>query len=80
MDRPNSPYDISCRLGRDWPDARGIWQSNDLSIGAFINGRDHIVLSAIDFKPNLKSLFVKFYKFVQQVNIFSLIKIFFLNF
>lgn len=67
MDRPFKLSELSCNLGRDWPDARGIWQSYDQSFGAFLNRNDHIVLSAINFGSNLKNLFINFYKFVHKV-------------
>lgn len=67
IDRPNSPEDISCGISRDWPDARGIWQSSDQKISAFLNGKDHIVLSTTHSGSNLIDIFTKFFRFVEQV-------------
>lgn len=70
MDRPYLPSEVSCNLGRDWPDARGIWQNSDRTLGAFLNRKDHIILSLVEPGSNFKASFSKFYKFVKQVSIF----------
>lgn len=66
MDRPYLPSEVSCNLGRDWPDSRGIWQNNDRSLVAFLNRRDHIILSLINSGADFKSSFVKFFEFVSR--------------
>ena len=68
MERPFLPEEVSANLARDWPDARGIWLSNDSSLAAFINRRDHIVLSAIEKTNDFKQVFDKFTQFINKVN------------
>jgi hypothetical protein len=67
MDRPYSPIDISSNIGRDWPDARGVWLNDDKTLNALINRRDHIALSVLDKGTNLKASLAKLFHFVQQV-------------
>ena len=65
MTRPYNPIDLSANIGRDWPDARGIWLNEDRSLAAFINRKDHVVLTVIDKSSDLKSSFTKFQEFVK---------------
>lgn len=67
MDRPYLPSEVSSNIGRDWPDARGIWQNSDKTLNAFLNRKDHILLSVTDPGSNFKASFTKFYQFVKRV-------------
>lgn len=66
MNRPYHPNDLSANLGRDWPDARGIWLNEDRTLAAFVNRRDHVVLSVMDKSSDLGTSFSKFVDFVKK--------------
>lgn len=67
MDKPFAPTEISAGLYRDWPDSRGVWISQDKSLLAHLNRKDHIRLSVIVNNGDFKEAFSKFSEFVQQV-------------
>ncbi|CAF0923555.1 unnamed protein product [Brachionus calyciflorus] len=64
MPRPYHPIELSCNLGRDWPDSRGIWIDENRTLAAYLNRRDHVVLAVTDKSCDLKSTFTKFVDFV----------------
>ncbi|RNA32448.1 creatine kinase S- mitochondrial [Brachionus plicatilis] len=66
MNRPYHPNDLSANLGKDWPDARGIWLNHDRTLAAFVNRRDHVVLSLMDRSSDLGASFTKFVDFVKK--------------
>ena len=61
------PTETSCNFARDWPDARGIWLSIDKTIGAYINRKDHVLLSITAHTNDFQKTITKFFTFVQQV-------------
>jgi creatine kinase len=67
MERPFYPTDVSANLARDWPDARGFWLSNDQTIAAYVNGKDHLLISILEKNGNLKESFKKFTQFMNEV-------------
>lgn len=69
MERPFMPTELSANLGRDWPDARGIWLNDDKTLVAHLNRKDHVILSVIDKSHDLKASFTKFAEFVHKVKI-----------
>jgi hypothetical protein len=74
MDRPYHPADLSANLGRDWPDARGIWLNDDKTLGAYLNRKDHVLLTCtLTVKDSdFQSVFGKFAQYVQDVRTFFL--------
>lgn len=66
MNRPYHPNDLAANLGRDWPDARGIWLNEDRTLAAFVNKRDHVVLSVMDKSNDLEASFRKLVDFVKN--------------
>jgi protein-arginine kinase len=67
MERPFYPQETSANLSRDWPDARGVWVSQDKSISAQVNRKDHLLVSVVDSGNDLKATFTKFADFVKEV-------------
>ena len=67
MERPFFPTETSANLGKDWPDSRGIWINEDKSLYAYINRKDHILISLVENNSNLKNSFAKFANFVKEV-------------
>ena len=41
FDKPVSPLLLSSGMGRDWPDARGIWHNNRRTFLVWVNEEDH---------------------------------------
>jgi protein-arginine kinase len=69
MDRPSYPTDISSRFERDWPDARGLWLSDDKSLVAHVNRRDHILLSVVVKDGEIGKAFGRLVDYVKEVTI-----------
>ena len=66
-ERPFLPTETSCNFSRDWPDARGIWLSIDKTLGAYVNRKDHVLLSVTEETNDFQKCISKFFAFVQQV-------------
>ena len=67
MERPYYPTEVSANLAKDWPDARGIWLNNDQTLAAYINGKDHLLVSGIEKSSDFKENFTKFVTFIKEV-------------
>jgi creatine kinase len=67
MERPYYPTEVSANLGKDWPDARGMWLSDDMTIAAYLNGRDHLQVNILDKSSNFKESFKKFSEFLRRI-------------
>jgi creatine kinase len=78
MDKPFYPNETSANLGRDWPDARGIWFTDDKTLSTFINRKDHLMINVVDKHSDFKASFIKFANFVKEVILICLINFFIL--
>ncbi|CAK9289991.1 unnamed protein product [Gordionus sp. m RMFG-2023] len=58
IDKPIPVYD-KCQISTDWPEARGLWLSQDKSIVIYVNDVDHIKFVAIKHKESLHDIFSK---------------------
>lgn len=67
MDKPFAPTELSANLARDWPDARGIWLSEDKKLAAYVNRKDHALLLSVVDNGDFKSAFEKFAEFIKNV-------------
>lgn len=67
MDRPFKPEEISANLSRDWPDARGLWVNNDGSLAAFVNKKDHVLISSCEKNNDLQAAFANLYKLTKKL-------------
>ena len=41
------PFFVSTCILRDWPQCRGLWLSSNSAVAAFVNGEDHLCLTAV---------------------------------
>jgi protein-arginine kinase len=69
MDKPMMPNEVSSTIQRDWPDARGIWLSQDRSLRAYLNRKDHVLLSTIKETNNFQVAYDNFREFIKNVNL-----------
>ncbi|XP_022081732.1 creatine kinase U-type, mitochondrial-like [Acanthaster planci] len=72
FDKPVSPLLTCAGMARDWPDARGIWHNNDKTFLVWVNEEDHTRLISMEKGGNMKSVFDRFCRGLNQVE--SLIK------
>lgn len=59
FDEPISTLISSSRMSRDWPDARGIWKSDDDNLLIWVNEEDHSRIIAIERSSNMKAAFTR---------------------
>jgi creatine kinase len=59
---PDSTLMLSAGVGRDWPDARGIYLNRDRDLMVWVNYEDHLRLTSVENGGNLKSAFARLCK------------------
>ncbi|XP_067871304.1 creatine kinase U-type, mitochondrial-like [Heterodontus francisci] len=67
FDKPVSPFLMSSRMARDWPDARGIWHNNEKTFLIWVNEEDHIRIISMEKGGNMKRVFEKFCRGLKEV-------------
>uniref|UniRef100_H2ZCN9 creatine kinase n=1 Tax=Ciona savignyi TaxID=51511 RepID=H2ZCN9_CIOSA len=67
FDKPVSPLLTSAGMARDWPDARGIWHNDAKNFLVWVNEEDHLRLISMETGGNMKAVFERFCKGVQEV-------------
>merc|ERR1712018_345390 len=67
FDKPVSPLLLCSGMGRDWPDARGIWHNNDKSFLIWINEEDHTRVISMQKGGNMRIVFDRFCNGLKQV-------------
>jgi creatine kinase len=53
FDKPVSPLLLASRMGRDWPDARGIWHNHLKNFLVWVNEEDHMRIISMQTGENL---------------------------
>lgn len=56
---PDSGLLLASGMGRDWPDARGIFASDDMDVGAWVNEEDHLSLFVTQSGGDIKEAFAR---------------------
>ncbi len=56
-------------MGRDWPDARGIWHNNNKTFLVWVNEEDHTRVISMQKGGNMKEVFTRFCTGLKQVYI-----------
>ena len=67
MERPFFPDEVSANLGRDWPDARGIWLNDSKDLFAQVNNKDHLLVGVLADGGDVQAAFAKFANLVKTV-------------
>nr|XP_026693351.1 creatine kinase, flagellar-like isoform X2 [Ciona intestinalis] len=67
FDKPVSPLLTSAGMARDWPDGRGIWHNDAKNFLVWVNEEDHLRLISMEKGGNMKAVFERFCKGVQEV-------------
>jgi creatine kinase len=67
FDKPVSPLLLASGMARDWPDARGIFHNNDKNFLVWVNEEDHLRVISMEKGGNLKSVFARFAKGLNEV-------------
>ncbi|XP_056283095.1 creatine kinase, brain a isoform X1 [Pseudoliparis swirei] len=60
FDKPVSPLLLSAGMGRDWPDARGIWHNDNKTFLVWVNEEDHLRVISMQKGGNMKEVFSRF--------------------
>ncbi|KAK3699924.1 hypothetical protein QZH41_016586 [Actinostola sp. cb2023] len=68
FDKPVSPLLTCAGMARDWPDARGIWHNKNKNFLVWINEEDHTRLISMQKGGNMRDVFVRFCKGINQVS------------
>ena len=53
---PAYPFFVSTCILRDWPQSRALWLSDDSAVAAFVNGEDHLCLTAVSEEGNVAAV------------------------
>ena len=67
FDKPVSPLLLSAGMARDWPDARGIWHSEDKTVLVWVNEEDHTRVISMQKGGNMKEVFTRFCQSLKQI-------------
>jgi len=67
FDKPVSPLLLCAGMARDWPDARGIWHNTAKNFLIWVNEEDHTRVISMEKGGNIRSVFDRFCKGLQQV-------------
>uniref|UniRef100_A0A3B1IK51 Creatine kinase U-type, mitochondrial n=1 Tax=Astyanax mexicanus TaxID=7994 RepID=A0A3B1IK51_ASTMX len=67
FDKPVSPLLTCAGMARDWPDARGIWHNNEKTFLVWINEEDHTRVISMEKGGNMKRVFERFCRGLQEV-------------
>ena len=60
FEKPVSPVPLASRMGRDWPDARGIWYNEEKSFLIWVNEEDHTQVISMQKGGNMQEVFTRF--------------------
>uniref|UniRef100_A0A8C4GLU9 creatine kinase n=1 Tax=Dicentrarchus labrax TaxID=13489 RepID=A0A8C4GLU9_DICLA len=60
FDKPVSPLLLASGMGRDWPDARGIWHNDTKTFLVWVNEEDHLRVISMQKGGNMKEVFNRF--------------------
>ncbi|KAK5857815.1 hypothetical protein PBY51_011035 [Eleginops maclovinus] len=60
FDKPVSPLLLASGMGRDWPDARGIWHNDNKTFLVWVNEEDHLRVISMQKGGNMKEVFNRF--------------------
>lgn len=60
FDKPVSPLLLASGMGRDWPDARGIWHNDNKTFLVWVNEEDHLRVISMEKGGNMKAVFTRF--------------------
>lgn len=60
FDKPVSPLLLCSGMGRDWPDARGIWHNDQKNFLVWINEEDHTRVISMEKGGNMRAVFTRF--------------------
>jgi len=64
---PDSSVVLSSGLGRDWPEARGVFAAQSQQMVAWINEEDHLRLTSLQAGGGLKQAFERFARAMESV-------------
>jgi len=67
FDKPVSPLLLCSGMGRDWPDARGIWHNDAKNFLIWINEEDHTRVISMEKGGNMKGVFDRFCRGLAEV-------------
>ncbi|RXM97776.1 Creatine kinase M-type [Acipenser ruthenus] len=67
FDKPVSPLLLASGMGRDWPDARGIWHNDNKTFLVWVNEEDHLRVIAMEKGGNMKEVFRRFCVGLQKI-------------
>ncbi|XP_013381734.1 creatine kinase U-type, mitochondrial isoform X2 [Lingula anatina] len=67
FDKPVSPLLLASGMGRDWPDARGIWHNDAKNFLVWINEEDHTRVISMQKGGNIKEVFDRFCTGLKEV-------------
>lgn len=67
FDKPVSPLLLASGMGRDWPDARGIWHNEKKNFLIWVNEEDHTRVISMQKGGNIKEVFDRFCTGLKQV-------------
>ncbi|XP_006005418.1 creatine kinase S-type, mitochondrial [Latimeria chalumnae] len=67
FDKPVSPLLVASGMGRDWPDARGIWHNYDKTFLIWVNEEDHTRVISMEKGGNMKRVFERFCRGLKEV-------------
>nr|CAB3231446.1 creatine kinase U-type, mitochondrial-like [Phallusia mammillata] len=67
FDKPVSPLLTSSGMARDWPDARGIFHNDKKNFLVWINEEDHSRIISMEQGGNMKSVFERFCRGINEV-------------
>ncbi|CAM9499184.1 creatine kinase M-type-like [Lampetra fluviatilis] len=67
FDKPVSPLLLCAGMGRDWPDARGIWHNNNKTFLVWVNEEDHLRVISMQKGGNMKEVFNRFCTGLQKI-------------
>lgn len=56
---PDATMDLASGLGRDWPDARGVFMADHEQFAAWINEEDHLCLWSVEDSSDLNAAFAR---------------------
>ncbi|CAN0398240.1 creatine kinase M-type [Lampetra fluviatilis] len=67
FDKPVSPLLLCAGMGRDWPDARGIWHNDKKTFLVWVNEEDHLRVISMQQGGNMKEVFKRFCTGLQKI-------------
>jgi creatine kinase len=67
FDKPVSPLLLASGMARDWPDARGIFHNDKKNFLVWVNEEDHLRVISMEKGGDLKAVFERFAKGLQEV-------------